>query len=145
MRHISIDQLRRVAAVPRAKPLTRRERLARWAKLLNREPQRLLTTLVGTEYATKENRDTIRAANSPFSIAFDDPLLRAIGLKDDTYGEAKRFFELSDRQLHNIVCACHFGGGVPAALVARHVRSAERSSAFSENVLKLCKWLVGRE
>ena len=145
MRHSSIDQLSRVAAVTSEVPLTRRERLARWAELLNREPQRLLATLVGTEYEARKDRDTMRAANSPFSIAFADPLLRASGLKDDTYGEAKRFFQLSDHQLHNIVCACHFGGEVPAAQVARHVRSAERRSALSENVMKLWKWLVGRE
>ena len=144
MRHSSIDQLSRVASVIPEMPLTRRQRLARWNELLHREPERLLNTLVGTEYETRKNRDTMRAANSPFSIAFADSLLRASGLKDDTYGEAKRFFHLSDYQLHNIVCACHFGSEVTAAQVARHVRSAERSSIISENVMRAWKWLVGR-
>ena len=77
MRHSSIDQLSRVAAISSEIPLTRQERLARWAELLNREPQRLLATLVGTEYETGKNRNTMRVANSPFSIAFADSLLRS--------------------------------------------------------------------
>ena len=42
-------------------------------------------------------------------MAFNDPVLRAAGLRDDSYGEAKRFFELTDRQLHWLVCYCHYG------------------------------------
>ena len=50
-------------------------------------------------------------------------LLRAAGLEDDTYGEAKRFFELSDRQLHKIVCFCHFGTALSAGETARYIRA----------------------
>jgi hypothetical protein len=41
-------------------------------------------------------RDALRATDSPISVAFADPILRAAGLKDDTYGEAERFFEITD-------------------------------------------------
>jgi len=44
------------------------------------------------------------ALRRQFSVAFNDPVLRVAGMKNDTYGEAKRFFELSDMQLHSIVC-----------------------------------------
>jgi hypothetical protein len=66
----------------------------------------------------------MRGDSSPISVAFEDPVLRATGLESDSYGEAKRFFELSDRQLHEIICYCHFGRTVNAATAARHIRAA---------------------
>ncbi|MBB3452682.1 hypothetical protein FHT86_000938 [Rhizobium sp. BK313] len=44
-------------------------------------------------------------------------------METDSYGEAKRFFELTDHQLHNLVYYCHFGAHVSAAPVARRLRS----------------------
>jgi hypothetical protein len=66
----------------------------------------------------------MRSAGSPITVAFDDPYFRAAGLENDSYSEAKRFFELSHRQLHNIVCYCHLGSSVRAASAGRRVRSA---------------------
>ena len=66
----------------------------------------------------------MRCAQSAISIAFDDPTLRAEGMKNDSYGEAKRFFDLSDWQLHEIVCHCHFGANMTAEVAARRVRTA---------------------
>jgi hypothetical protein len=60
----------------------------------------------------------MRSDGSPISVAFADPVLRAAGLENDSYGEAKRFFELTDRQLHKIICYCHFGATVNAATAA---------------------------
>ena len=144
MRHSSIDQLSEVAGVASEMPLTRQQRLARWAELLNRDPERRLTTLAGTEYERGKDRASLRAPNSPFALAFADPVLRATGLQDDTYGEAKRFFQLSDHQLHNIVCSCHYGSSVTASQAARHVRAAIRKSMVFERGMSLLKWLVGR-
>jgi hypothetical protein len=104
--------------------MSRNERLEHWAELLESEPDRPLATLHGTEYQAAETRATMRCAQSPISIAFDDPTLRAEGLNNDTYGEAKRFFELSDWQLHEIVCHCHFGATMTAEVAARRVRAA---------------------
>ncbi|MDP9812634.1 hypothetical protein J2W42_005504 [Rhizobium tibeticum] len=50
----------------------------------------------------------------PIAVAYEDAVFRAEGLSDDTYGEAKRFFELSDWQLHRFVCSCHSGTTVPS-------------------------------
>ena len=66
----------------------------------------------------------MRSSGSPLWVAFEDPVLRAEGLTSDTYGEAKRFFELTDRQLHNIVCYCHHGVTMTAETTARHVWAA---------------------
>ncbi|PRD41978.1 hypothetical protein C5748_19080 [Phyllobacterium phragmitis] len=127
MQHKTLEQMQVIAkANPDiARPvMTRTERLERWAELLEKEPGRLLATLPGTEYQPVETRETMRSAGSPISVAFEDAVFRAEGMKDDSYGEAKRFFEITDRQMHEIVCYCHYGATVSAATAARHVRGA---------------------
>lgn len=127
MKHQSLDQLKVIAEVhPDAPPasLTRSERLQRWADLLEKHRDRRLGTLHGTEYQPPERRAEMRSPDSPLSVAFEDPVLRADGLGGDTYGEAKRYFELSDWQLHEIVCYCHLGETMSAASAAKRVRSA---------------------
>ena len=125
MKHQTLDQLHAVAEVNTAKPvMSRTQRLERWAELLEREPRRLLTALAGTEYRAPVDRDVMRGAGSPISVALADPILHDEGLKDDSYGEAKRFFELTDRQLHEIVCYCHVGAVMQSSRAALSVRAA---------------------
>ena len=132
MKHHTIDQLKQVAHIDTARPhqMSRAERLTRWAELLEAEPHRRLATLHQTEYEALSVRRTMRCAGSPISVAFDDPILREQGLADDTYGEAKRFFELTDAQLHGALCYCHYGATVQAATAARHVRAAMKPGLF---------------
>ena len=80
--------------------------------------------LAGTEYQPPAIRDTMRSPGSALSVAAEDPILSAEGLKDDTYGEAKRVFEMSDAQLHGVVCYCHVGAMMPASRAAHQVRGA---------------------
>lgn len=127
MKHQSLEQLKTIAEVnpDDLRPaLTRSERLQRWAELLERQRDRRLATLHGTEYQPPDRRAEMRTADSPITIAFEDPILLADGMRDDTYGEAKRYFELSDWQLHEIVCYCHLGESMSAASAAKRVRSA---------------------
>jgi len=127
MKHQTLEQLQTIAEVhsdTAALVLKRDERLRRWAELLERDPGRRLATLGGTEYQPASIRDRMRAEASPLTVAFEDPLLRAQGLADDSYGEAKRFFEMSDWQLHRVVCHCHFGETVRAGAAARCVRAS---------------------
>ncbi len=126
MKHHAIDELQIVAEVKQDFPrraLTRSERLERWAELLERNPQRRLSTLHETEYQPARVRATMRGDGTPISVAFEDPVLRTAGLENDSYGEAKRFFELSDEQLHKVICYCHFGATVSASTAARHIRA----------------------
>jgi hypothetical protein len=104
--------------------MNRTQRLERWLELLEREPGRSLAALHGTEYRQPPERDVMRHDGSPLSVAFDDPVLREEGLANDTYGEAKRFFELTDNQLHEIVCYCHVGDVMQASRAAYCVRAA---------------------
>src|SRR5258708_38510490 len=98
MKHQTVEQLRTVAAIrSEAIPqMSRHDRLQRWARLLELEPERRLNTLGGTEFYSPLQRRIMRAAGSPISIALADPVLRAEGLGDATYGDAKRFFERSE-------------------------------------------------
>lgn len=126
MKHHELTQLQTIAKVGLEYPdqvLSRAERLQRWTELLERNPERLLTTLPETEFKPASVRAAMRCNNSAISVAFSDPILRAAGLENDTYGEAKQFFELSDGQLHRIVCFCHFGMTVSAARTARYIRA----------------------
>ncbi|MEX2319519.1 MAG: hypothetical protein WD626_06665 [Bauldia sp.] len=127
MKHAALDDLQRVATVLREQPapiLTREERLQRWAYALERDPKQQLNTLQGTEYQPEEARAAMRVDDSPISVAASDPVLLAAGLQDDTYGEARRFFDLSDWQLHEIVCHCYHGTSMTAGAAAHRVRAA---------------------
>ena len=127
MKHQTLEQLRIVAEINQdylRQAMSRSERLERWAELLERNPDRRLSTLHQTEYQPVRARGAMRSDGSPISVAFEDPVLRVAGLENDNYGEAKRFFELTDRQLHEIICYCHFGATVSAVTAARQIRAA---------------------
>jgi hypothetical protein len=127
MKQQTLDQLRSIADVrdePVHEVMSRTQRLERWAELLEKNPHRALTALGGTEYMPLDMRHLMRSDGSPITIAYDDPLLRAEGMQNDTYGEAKRFFQLKDRHLHEIVCDCRAGSVMQASRAARHVRAA---------------------
>jgi hypothetical protein len=64
----------------------------------------------------------LRSDNSPLTVAFEDPLLRNAGLANDTVGEAGKFFELSDRQMHRLLCSCMSGISMEAGPTANRVR-----------------------
>jgi len=126
MKHQAIEQLQSVAEVKQDLPRrrwSRKERLERWAELLERDPHRRLSTLHQTEYQPARVRAAMRGDGSPISVAFGDPVLRAAGMENDSYGEARRFFELSDEQLHKVICYCHFGATVSASTAPRHIRA----------------------
>ena len=125
MEQHALDRLKAIAKVSttcKRLEMTRRERLERWAESLERSPRPFLKTLHETEYQPIAVRLALRDDDTPISVAFADPILRAAGMENDSYGEAKRFFELSDQQLHGLVCFCHFGERVSAATIARGLR-----------------------
>lgn len=103
---------------------SRSERLRRWSELLEDHPGQL-TTLEGTEHYSGNVRDQMSKPGSALSLAFADPLLRSAGLEGETYGAAKRFFQLTDGQLHYIVCHCHVGSQMSGRATAKRVRCAD--------------------
>jgi hypothetical protein len=124
MEYRTFDQLRRVADVHAAerRSMSRRERLERWAELLEREPTRRLRSLGEIEFKTREERQVMRSDNSPLTVAFHDPVLRAEGLASDRLGDAISFFELTDGQAHRLLCSCTNGWSMLAGTTARRIQ-----------------------
>ena len=121
MEHQPLNELRSIADVQPAS-MTRRERLERWVELLDREPLRLLKSLGEIEFRPRAERHMMRADNSPLTVAFEDPVLRAEGLISDRLGDASKFFELSEGQAHRVLCSCLSGRATQARTIAARVR-----------------------
>jgi hypothetical protein len=128
MQHKSRDQIRDVAEMlpsyPHPGSLSKRERLETWAEALEREGGRRLRLLYEIEYAPADMRAGLRTDDSPLSVAFGNPRLRAEGLAGDTIGDAAAFFGISENELHYIVCFCHSGVTMSADTAAARVRYA---------------------
>ena len=145
MEYQTAEQLRSVAGIGSfpSQALSRTDRLRLWAEALERTPEHRVATLPQTEYRPFDVRNSMRADESALSVAFSDPLLKAAGLTGDSYGEAKRFFELTDGQLHDIVCGCHVGSSASADYTAARIREmiAPRRAGIIATVLR---WLTGQ-
>ncbi len=125
MKHTPVAEISRVAdvhAVPLKPPLTRVERLERWAEALEREPDRVLTSIEEIEWKPEDERRLLRAESSALTVAFEDPVLRAEGLASDTLGDAAAFFRLTDAEAHFALCSCVYGQTMQAGVAARRVR-----------------------
>lgn len=127
MRHQSLNAVHQHADVrgpaPRTEALTTTQRRERWADILHAHGKTMLNALEGTEFRDPVSRAAMRRDNTPLSLAHADPLLRADGLVDDSYGEAKRYFGLSDVELHHVVCDCHVGARMSGSTASGRVRS----------------------
>jgi hypothetical protein len=136
MKHRSLEELFQEADVRPGPGLSRRERLERWASLLEGQPGRCLSAIHGTEFGTRREQEAKRADNSPLTVAFEDPVLRREGLEGDRVGDAVRFFNLSHYDVHHLVCYCHLGTTVAPATVAMRVRCiARRGEALTPRAM----------
>ena len=89
MKHTPVSEISRVAdvhAIPLKPPLTRVQRLERWAEALERDPDRVLASLEEIEWKSEDERGAMRAERSPLTVAYEDPVLRAEGLASDRLG-----------------------------------------------------------
>ena len=116
---------------------TRAERLARWAEVLKRDPDRTLRSLGEIEFVPEGEREALRIDGSPLTVAFEDSLLRVAGLASDRYGDAVRFFELSEREAHRLLCSCMNGWSMRAGALGSRV---ERLAARKPSRI-LARWL----
>ena len=133
MEHKHLDQLRSVADI-QPRPLSREERLQRWIDLLERDPKRSLNSLGEIEYKPPSERALIREDNSPLTVAYEDPILRADGLASDRLGDVMRYFALSDGQAHYALCSCLSGGTMDASTCAQRLRNATGNVAWESAV-----------
>jgi len=133
MEHRPLSELGNLADLkPSQVPvLSKRERLDRWAELLEREPDRLLSTLDEIEWKPKAVRLGMRADNSALTVAFNDPVLRTAGLVSDRFGDAVNFFQISEHDAHIVLCSCHGGASMRSEEAARRVRGIRSPSLWS--------------
>ncbi|RDI51376.1 hypothetical protein [Microvirga subterranea] len=103
-------------------PMTRDERIKRWAMLLEANPDRQIQTLSEIETEHGRQRDILRADNSALTVAFEDPVLRSEGLRSDTLADAITFFGLRECDAHYVLCSCLNGQTMAAGAVASKVR-----------------------
>lgn len=133
MEHRPLSELSTVADVKipkQAPPLSKRERLDRWAELLERDPNHVLRTLDEIEWKPKAERLAMRADNSALTVAYSDPVLRSEGLLSDRFGDGVRFFEISEHDAHIVLCSCHGGEAMLAEEAARRVRGIRSPSLW---------------
>src|SRR5919202_314343 len=122
MKHTPVSEISRVAdvhAVPLKPPLTRVERLERWAEALEREPDRELTSLEEIEWKAEDDRGAMRADGSALTVAYEDPVLRTEGLASDRLEDAVTFFRLTEAEAHFALCSCVYGQSLQAGVAAR--------------------------
>ena len=123
MEYKTVTDLAAIAEVRVQKPpMSRAERLRRWAECLERQPARQLNSLHEIEWAPGSERRRMRADNSPLSVAFEDAVLREEGLASDRLGDAMDFFQLTEAEAHRILCYCHHGRSMQADYAAKSVR-----------------------
>ena len=128
MEHKTLKEIRKVADILPAwlspRPLSKYERLELWAEALERQGAQRLNTLFQIEYLSPAERELLRVDGSPLTVAFRDSRLRAEGLAGDTIGDAVAFFQVSEMELHDILCFCHHGATMGADAAAIRVRAA---------------------
>jgi hypothetical protein len=117
--------------------LAPRDRLERWAEVLERHPARL-RAIPDVEQGGRREREARRVDHSPLTVAYADPVLRAAGLRGDTIGDAAAFFGLSHAQLHHLVCSCHHGLTLEPPATAAEVHAlTQRVEACTASIVSL--------
>ena len=72
MKYRSLEQIALEADVHPDLGMSRRERLERWAELLERQPNRRLSTIEGTEFGSRRDRAAKHADISPLTVTFEE-------------------------------------------------------------------------
>ena len=138
MEHHSVDELRHLAEVKTvAAVFRRREKLERWAKVIEAAGPQRFRTFPELEYASAAERSAVRRDGSPLALAYADPVLREAGLEGDRYGQAVSFFELSEREAHRLFCSCMHGGTITSEGLASELRRLavqERASGWFSKI-----------
>lgn len=106
--------------------MSRGERLERWATVLEQTGPATLMPFYEVEFLSNAASAPLRQPNSPLALAYQDPVLRRAGLDSDRYSESGKFFGLSRREAHRILCSCGYFGAMRASEVARRIRVVAR-------------------
>lgn len=147
-RVVDLQAIADVKPIEAAPPMSREERLERWIAVLEANPKRRLRSLYEIEYLSPNERQNCRTENSPLTVAYEDPVLRAQGLKSDRVGDCLEFFELTERQVHHAFCSCHVGSRFDANQAAERIRRFVPRSSVSRGsgnfIRRITSFLAGR-
>lgn len=110
-----------VSLEPPVAAFSRRERLERWAHLLEVHSGKVFPFL-GMEHLRRHDFMALRGDETPLSVAFADRTLRADGLGGDSVGDVMDYFGLSRGQVHRLFCDCHYAGTMTPPAVASQLR-----------------------
>jgi hypothetical protein len=140
MEHRTLEQFTKVARISRNPPhwMNRRRRLERFARLLEEHdgPMRLFSEM---ECFRGKKRLALHQADSPVAIAFHNAEFRREGLNGASVGDAVRFFDLSPREAHHMLCDCGYSGVATPKMVADRARAYAAKVGLGE----LCSRLLG--
>ena len=108
-------------------PVTKRQRLQRFADVIRSRPPCPLHLFINLEYRDAGEWKYLSHPTSPFALAAQDNLLYAAGLRSGSVGDAQRFFQLSREELTEFSCVC--GGLINCNEMAQRIeRIAARSA-----------------
>ena len=108
-------------------PVTKRQRLQRFADVIRSGPPCPLHLFINLEYRDAGEWKYLSHPGSPFALAAQDNVLYAAGLRSGSVGDAQRFFELSREELAEFSCVC--GGSIDSNEMAERIeRIAARSA-----------------
>ena len=144
MKHETLDALKLRAELLSSSSeiarMSRRERLRRWADVVEQHSGQL-RPFFRIEYLTPAERRDLRGEDTPLTVAFSDPILRADGLRSDRLGDGLAYFDIPEHVGHRLLCDCHYNG----AMTNENVASRLRSLAAGGIVRRLWEWATGRE
>ena len=109
-------------------PLTKRQRLQRFADVIRSGPPGLVHLFINLEHRDAGEWKYLSHPGSPFARAAQDNVLYAGGLRSGSVSDAQRFFELSREELAEFSCVC--GGSIDNRDMAERIeRLAVRSAS----------------
>jgi hypothetical protein len=91
-------------------PITKRQRLQRFANVIRSGPRVPLHLFINLEYRDAGEWKYLAHPSSAFAFAAKDSVLHDAGLTGDSVGDARRFFDLSREELADFSCVC--GGSI---------------------------------
>ena len=112
---------------PATPPVTKRQRLQRFANVIRSGPPVPLHLFINLQYRDAGEWDYLAHPSSAFTLAAKDGVLHDAGLTGDSVGDAHRFFDLSREELADFSCVC--GGSINNNEMANRIeRIAARSA-----------------
>lgn len=121
-KHLSTEELANLSV--ELPTMSRAEKLMRWADVL-RERKGRVYMASNLEHMLPDARNSLQHEFFPWTIASNDPILKDAGLAGPTYGDAKKFFELTDADIHAFTCNC--GGEITRDSMANRIEVIARS------------------